>query len=239
MASTKRVSGNYNIIANTTTIHGNLVVIGQQANISTADSQILDNTIILNAGEVGNGVTAGTSGIEISRGGVPNAFWQFNETGTYWSGSINGELLKIKAANPVANTDVMTLGYLLSTGGGFSVGNDRSIQFNDNSHFGSSPTFNYFANGNVQNGNTFISNAGVLSTSSGDLVLDSAAKIYFKDTLKLQFQTGSTPTNVASTVQVVANTPGTGGSGLFVVNANGSDELINKRKALWLALAMR
>ena len=51
----------------------------------------------------------------------------------------------------------------------------------------------------------------------------------------MQFQ-NSIPTNVASTIQLLANVPGAGGTGLYVVNSIRADELVSKRKATWLGL---
>jgi len=123
-----------------------------------------------------------------------------------------------------------------ASGGTASAGGStNNIQFNNSTILAGSNNFNYFvANGNVQIGTTLISNINIISTSSGDLTLNAAGvgTTYLKDVLKMDYQTGSTPTNVASTVQLLANTPGSGGSGLFVVNSNTSDELATKAKAL-------
>jgi hypothetical protein len=236
MASTKRVTGNYDIYANLVTVHGNLTVIGSQTTLDTINSQVKDNIIILNEGESGAGVTAGSAGLQVDRGSLPNAQWTFTETNTFWSGKINGSYVNIRAATPVVNDDVVTKGYLFSVGS-VAGGSDRNIQYNNNSVMGGDEQFSYYANGNVVLGTTTISNTSIIQTSaSNDLILDAGGTTYIKDVVKLQFQTGSTPTNVASTVQLLANTPGQGGSGLYVVNSNYSDELISKRKATWLGL---
>ena len=236
MSSTKRVSGNYDIYTDLLTVHGNLKIIGSSANVTVANSFTTDNTIYLNAGETTAGVSAGTAGIEISRGTSANANWVFTETGTFWSGKINGALLNIRAASPVTNDDVVTKGYLISTGGTAS-GSDRNVQFNNAGVIGGSNGFSFYSNGNVSIGNTLISNSSIIqSTGSNDLVLDAGGTTHIKDTVKLSYQSGATPTNVASTVQLLANTPGEGGSGLYIVNSNYSDELISKRKATWLGL---
>ena len=237
MASTKRVTGNYDVYTDLLTVHGNLKIIGSTANVTVANSFTSDNTIYLNSGETSAGVSAGTAGLEVSRGSSPNAQWIFTETNTFWSGKINGSYVNIRAASPVDNNDVVTKAYLLGTGS-VSSGTERSIQFaNTGSTLGGNAQFSYYANGNVVLGTTLITNTSVIGTTgSNDLTLDSGATLYIKDTMKLDFQTGSTPTNVASTVQLLANTPGQGGSGLYVVNSNYSDELISKRKATWLGL---
>lgn len=127
-------------------------------------------------------------------------------------------------------------------GGGAATagGNNNNVQYNSGGVVVGSNNFNYFSsNGNVQIGTTLIANTGIISTTtSSDLILNAlgSGTTYLKDTLKLDYQSGSTPTNVSSTVQMLANTPGGGGTGLFVVNSNGSDELVSKTKATVLAL---
>ena len=239
MSSTKRVTGDYNIHADEVVVYGNLRVIGSSANVYTSNSEVFDNTITLNAGETGNGVTAGTSGLEVDRGLEFNASWLFDENNDYWAGRINGALLNIRAAEPIDNSDVVTKGYL-SSYGGVAAGSNYNIQFNNVGVLDADPDFSYFYNnGNVQIGNTLVSNLAIVSTfANNDLILDAAGTgtTFIRDTVKLSFQTGTTPTNVANTVQVLANTPGQGGTGLYVVNSSYSDELVSKRKATWLGL---
>ena len=52
-------NANVNIDTHTVTIDGNLVVTGTQTTVESTDTALTDNTIILNAGETGAGVTAG------------------------------------------------------------------------------------------------------------------------------------------------------------------------------------
>jgi len=238
MASTKRATGNYDIYTDLLTVHGNLKIIGSTANVTVANSFTSDNTIYLNSGETGAGVSVGTAGIEVSRGSSPNAQWIFTEASTFWSGKINGSYVNIRAASPVSNDDVVTKGYLFGIGS-VAGGSDRTIQYNNSATLGGDTQFSYYSNGNVVVGNTLIANNATIGTyNNKDLTLyaDGSGHVYVQDVIKLDFQTGSTPTNVASTVQLLANTPGQGGSGLYIVNSNYSDELISNRKATWLGL---
>lgn len=118
-------------------------------------------------------------------------------------------------------------------------GNNNNIQYNLGGVAVGSNNFNYFSsNGNVQIGTTLISNTGIITTTSSiDLTLNAfgTGTTYLKDILKMDYQT-NTPSNVSNTIQLLANTPGSGGSGLFVVNSITSDELITKTKATVLAL---
>lgn len=239
MASTKRVQGNYNIHADEVRINGDLVVIGTSTSIESTDTEITDNIITLNNGEVGSNVTLGTSGIRIDRGSSDSANWLYNDPDQYWSAEINGSLINIRAANPVANADVVTLGYL--AGGGVSAaGPDRSVQYHDGGTLGGETNFSYYANGNVTVGNLLVANNAVLTTLNGvDLILaaDSIATINTQNVIKMNY-IATTPSSVGSTVQVLANTPGSGGTGLYFVNTSYTDELISKRRATWIGLVM-
>lgn len=96
MATTKRVTGAYTISAtsltldNDVTVSGNLTVTGTTNSVETTNTRISDNTITLNQGESGAGVTAVTSGIEIERGSLANALLVFDETSDTFQISTDG-----------------------------------------------------------------------------------------------------------------------------------------------------
>jgi len=203
MASTKRVTGNYDIYTDLLTIHGNLNVAGTTTTVNT---EIVTQDEII----TGNLTVNGPLYASASKGNSGNVL-KSNGTTVYW--------------------DVLA--------GGASTGTNRSIQYANSGFLAGDNQFSYYANGNVVIGTTLISNTAIYSsTGSNDIKLNAGGSgvIYVQDTMKLDYQTGSTPTNVASTVQLLANTPGQGGSGLYVVNSNYSDELVSKRKATWLGL---
>ena len=60
-------------------ISGNLVVLGEQTTVNTAQLDIEDNIITLNSGENGAGITLGEAGIKIDRGSEPDAFFKYDE----------------------------------------------------------------------------------------------------------------------------------------------------------------
>lgn len=60
-------------------ITGNLLVEGEYTTVNVTNMTVEDNTILLNSGELGAGVTEGTSGISIDRGSLTNAEFLFNE----------------------------------------------------------------------------------------------------------------------------------------------------------------
>lgn len=61
------------------TVTGNLTVSGTATTVHSTTVTTDDNIIVLNAGEVGAGVTAGTSGIEVERGSLTNYQFLFRE----------------------------------------------------------------------------------------------------------------------------------------------------------------
>lgn len=135
MSSHKRIKGDYIIDivdpANSVIINGDLTVTGNTNTVNTTNLEIVDNEIVLNSGETGAGVTAGTAGISIDRGTDPNgnAGIRFNETTNVWE-----------------HKDGDGLGWQpfgTGTGGGTPGGLDSELQYNNGGAFGGSPiTFN-------------------------------------------------------------------------------------------------
>ena len=80
MASTKRVTGDYNIYADNTVINGNLTVIGIQTSVESVDTVIKDRIVTLNSGETGAGVSLTYSGIEVDRGTLTKTSLRWNES---------------------------------------------------------------------------------------------------------------------------------------------------------------
>ena len=66
-------------------INGDLTVNGEHTIINTTNTHVLDNIITLNSGEESNGITLGTSGIEIDRGQLENVSLVFSETNNKWN----------------------------------------------------------------------------------------------------------------------------------------------------------
>lgn len=116
MSRTLRVTGDYTVQAvndNITfdsanvVVTGNLLVSGTTTTVNTTDTSIEDNTILLNSGEVGAGVTLGTAGIEIERGSLDNAKLLWNESqtrfevkvgasdATFFAGTLKGTSLQL------------------------------------------------------------------------------------------------------------------------------------------------
>ena len=87
------------------TINGDLMVSGTTTSINTVNLNIADNTILLNSGETGAGVTEGTSGIQIDRGSLTDESFLWSEVLSGWTlNTLTAQTLK--AVN--ANLDTLT-----------------------------------------------------------------------------------------------------------------------------------
>ena len=67
------------------TIEGDLLVQGETVTIDVTNLTIEDNTILLNKGESGSGVTLGSAGVEIDRGTADNVRLEWNENNYAWT----------------------------------------------------------------------------------------------------------------------------------------------------------
>ena len=226
MSSVKNVSGNYDIYANLVTIYSDLRIIGNSTTITSTNSFIQDNIIILNNGETGAGVTLGNAGIMVDRGISANAYWQFNETSHSWEGRLsNGNLINLSSGNAVALTDVVTLDYFLNHPPHAAAPNG-SVQFNQatNLHGNANFTFDE-ASVALHVGNMTVAADYIQHTS--DITVNSPLRMT---------NMGGQPTAFSNHTTVYANVPGGGGTGVYFVNTSNHDELISKKKATVLAL---
>ena len=80
-------------------ITGNLTVSGTLTSVNTTNTTISDNSIVLNEGESGAGVTAGTAGFEIDRGTEDAAKFQWNEVTDVFELTVGTALADLKVAN--------------------------------------------------------------------------------------------------------------------------------------------
>jgi hypothetical protein len=97
MATVKSLNADYNITnkinplanvtisTNTVFIDGNLFVGGNSTNVYKTDLNVTDNTIMVNAGETGPGVTLNTAGLAVDRGSLANVAILWDETLGAWT----------------------------------------------------------------------------------------------------------------------------------------------------------
>jgi hypothetical protein len=94
-------------------IDGDLTVLGQTTTIESQDLVIVDNTITLNSGETGNGISLGSAGIIVDRGNFANVGMFFDENRSFTNSGIvpiqvtSGAIIFSQAdgnGNPTNNT---------------------------------------------------------------------------------------------------------------------------------------
>lgn len=111
-SGTNHFTGNLNV-------GGDLSVTGTTTFINTTDLAIKDNLIILNEGQIGDGVSAsgGIAGIRIDRGDLPNATLEFHESDDkFYVGLVGGSL------TPLGTGGTGSIGTTGGTGGTGSIG---------------------------------------------------------------------------------------------------------------------
>ena len=105
MSTTKRILGDYEIqtidsdgnpagevtvTSETFRVKGDLVVTGETTSVSETNLSISNNTILVNEGETGAGVTAGEAGLIVDRGTESDAVLRWNETTDSWEIGLDG-----------------------------------------------------------------------------------------------------------------------------------------------------
>lgn len=94
------------------TINGNLTVNGTVTSLATNNTTIDDNTITLNKGETGSGVTLGTSGFEVDRGTATtgNATLLWTESSSAWAFKLGTSDANVEVGNLSVSNDVTVTG---------------------------------------------------------------------------------------------------------------------------------
>ena len=110
-------------------ITGNLTVSGSLTSVNTTNTEIADNSIVLNKGETAAGVTAGTAGIEIDRGTADSATLQWNETDDVWEFKVGTALADLKIGSQAMDSiSVDNIGELT---GGAGITFDHAVAGSD------------------------------------------------------------------------------------------------------------
>lgn len=239
MAETKRVSDQYKISAPSIVLDGNLTVMGSTTSVETVNSTVQDNIIMLNSGESGAGVTAGTAGIQIDRGSSDDVTITYNETDDVFEFKTGSSYAVVRGATPVNNNDLATKAYVLSTVTTSNPGGPvYSVQFNnDPSGFGGDIDFTFDGN-TVRIKDIEITTGsilGITTNSDIEIAANGAGTLYLRSVLKLENEI-SDPSATASTNKFYAKTPGNAGSGLYFINTSTSDELVSRSKAIMYGL---
>jgi hypothetical protein len=227
--------GPWDIYANNVTINGNIAVVGNISYFNASLTTVGNSYITVNAAETGAGITGGNAGILIDRGISPNAFWIYNELYSAFTGNISGNIQRIQAASPVANSDVVTLQFLSnSSSGATAVGPITSVQYNQGGGLLLGNANFTYDNTNLNVYGTQIANAKITTNGTNqDLRLygNGAGVISISQSLKFNFK-NITPSIVSNNTLLFSNTVGGGGTGLYVVNSNSGNELIGKNRTI-------
>ena len=124
MATVKSLNADYNITnkinplanvtisTNTVFIDGNLFVGGNSTNVYKTDLNVTDNTIMVNAGETGPGVTLNTAGLAVDRGSLANVAILWDETLGAWTLTNDGttyEAIQTGSATAATSPQVYAL----------------------------------------------------------------------------------------------------------------------------------
>jgi hypothetical protein len=115
---TVAVVGNQTVSANLT-VSGNFTVAGNVTSVDSTITNIKDNIITLNKGEIGSGVTLNVSGIEVDRGDLANQRLIWNEASGKWLAGPTSSEIALATETFVntglsgkANTDLSNVGAL-------------------------------------------------------------------------------------------------------------------------------
>jgi len=162
-------------------LNGNVQIRGNTTTVSTQNSVVADNIIQINSGETGAGVGggAGTAGIEVGRGSLPNVQIRWNETVDDWQVTSDGSTY----VNLVATTTGFTmlredtapsLSANLVTGSNWITSN-TTVQVDPALHFvvyGNVKLQNQTNFPTAEAGNTYISAGTVATGGSGLYVIN-------------------------------------------------------------------
>lgn len=228
MSLKKRFTGDFTIEAidsgGTVIIDGDLAVLGTSTTIDSTNTTIVDNIIVLNSGETGNGVSLNgtTAGLEIDRGIAAGgaAGLRFNEATDIWEVNPGTGSWVAIATGAAGITDIIQ-DITPQLGANLDVNN-----FSITSAGGGDVVIVADTGGNAS-----VTADGVTVTSTvGDVVMSAAGVVKVNQELSLLEQTA--PGSLAGYNKFYANTPAEGGTGLYFVNTTETDELVSKKKAI-------
>jgi len=229
MAEIKRVSDSYTISSPAIVFDGNVQVNGSNTVVDTITTTITDNTITINKGETGAGVsTLGpTAQIVIDRGSLPDVDLRWNETTGKWQLTTDGSTY----------LDIIT-----GSGTVSAAGSPGQIQYNSGGVLGAEANLTYDDAANLLSvGNVSVGNGAIIANATNanlSLSANGTGSINISSVATIDHQ-GSTPSSVASKTKLYAATPGEGTSGIFFVNTVDQGEIASKKRAIAFGLIMR
>ena len=222
--TTTGTDSNVTVTTHSLTVAGNLVVQGTKTEVETTNSTISDNTIVLNSGETGAGITATTAGIEIERGTATNVTILFDDSIDSFTFKEGSSLTTVSGGTPTTATHLTTKAYVdAATGSGMtlsgSTNNTITTVTGANALIGE-------ANLTFDGSTLAVTGAATVSTT-----LDVTGNVTTDGLLRLT-QT-SDPSAVSGKSLVFAKAPGGGGTGVYVQAPSGNaEEMVSKSKAI-------
>jgi hypothetical protein len=109
-------------------IRGNLTVSGNSSTVTSTNTAIADQVVMLNVGETGDGVTLIYSGIEIDRGTSPNVSLLWNETTDQWQITKDGSIYaNISSYTTGVNMERVSDDLTPTLGGNLFVGSNAIV----------------------------------------------------------------------------------------------------------------
>lgn len=137
----------------TLTINGNLNVQGETTTVGSSDLVVSDNTITVNDGESGSGVSLNTAGIIIDRGTLANAEFLWDERLRYYAAgqvsggfvfqNADGDLLGIRTAGINTKGANLYIDLFNGSGEGESGSNEQGIITINESNYYETKVFGY------------------------------------------------------------------------------------------------
>ena len=222
MSTTDRILGDYNIetidedgnTANEVTVttevfrvKGDLVVTGDSSVVSETNLNISNNTIMLNEGETGAGVTLGEAAVVVDRGTLNDgtsgygAGIRFNETSDQWEISVDGNAWTVIQSSSGSGTGLE------------NVVEDTTPQLG---------------------GSLDVNGQQIVSVSDGDIVLapNGTGTVKVESAELALDRLTADPTAQADYNLLYHKTEGSGGTGLYFKTSSTADELVSKSKAI-------
>lgn len=210
MSTTKRIDGNYTIEVTA----GNVLTLNSDTLTVVGAPAFEDNTLIINDGEVGAGVTGVTAGILIDRGSETNAYIYYDDSLDKWTlDQGDGTQVEIRTGALGGGTPLENVVEDLTP----QLGGDLDVNGQDITSLI----------------NTDVS---IVTTGTGDVSITTAAGGKLGLSTPLVLQSGVIPTIAAGEVAIHTGADGGGGTQLHFKNDTDSGELVSKAKAIAFAL---
>lgn len=148
-------------------VHGDFTVSGTTFNTQTETVQITDNTLLINNGEVGAGVTAGSAGIEVDRGTETNYKFIFDETQDNFRVGETGSEQAVATREDSPTDDVIAVwdssNVMFSTSAGAKLSDFAAASHDhDSIDYGANTNFSVYDSGLTKTANLKIDNTSYL-----------------------------------------------------------------------------